>query len=238
MKKFNFSFDEIIANFRSKDSWHNFVRNKEAEFIFSKILKLKINRCLEIGAGKGIQSKKIAKHCNKLISTEKFVDDSYTNFHDPSYNHLDNVEYLICDAEDLSQFEPNSFDLIFSSNVLEHIENIDNCLSECSRVLKNKGLMVHSMPNKFWKVFSFFLYFPKRRFPVIHGVSDSHIQEFFNFGMKKWISVFAANNFEVKRVSGLPFYSGHGNSYLPIVVAGNYFRISSTFLYISMKKDV
>lgn len=43
-------------------------------------------------------------------------------------------------------FADDSFDVIFSSNVLEHIPPIDAAIREMKRVLKPGGIMIHTMP--------------------------------------------------------------------------------------------
>jgi len=49
------------------------------------------------------------------------------------------------DVENLS-FSDNSLDLIISNDVFEHIPNIETALAECSRVLKNDGMMLATIP--------------------------------------------------------------------------------------------
>ena len=41
---------------------------------------------------------------------------------------------------------------MFSSNVLEHIEQIDDSIVEMKRVLALNGIMIHSMPSTTWKM--------------------------------------------------------------------------------------
>ena len=48
-------------------------------------------------------------------------------------------------------FPDNHFDFIFSSNVLEHIKNIDDLFVEFSRVLKKDGASLHIMPSGAWR---------------------------------------------------------------------------------------
>jgi len=57
---------------------------------------------------------------------------------------------VIADAADLP-FEDDTFDLIFSSNVLEHVEQLDVAFAEMKRVLAPGGIMIHSMPTGTWK---------------------------------------------------------------------------------------
>ncbi len=45
-------------------------------------------------------------------------------------------------------FSDREVDLITSRAVLEHLDNVPHALSECERVLKPGGLMVHLFPNK------------------------------------------------------------------------------------------
>ena len=54
---------------------------------------------------------------------------------------------------------PNKyFGLIYSSNVLEHINDLDDCLEELHRTLKDDGIMIHSMPSISWKLIQLFFY--------------------------------------------------------------------------------
>ena len=60
----------------------------------------------------------------------------------------------------LSDFEDNSFDLIFSSNLLEHLPNPDKCIKECKRLIKPNGFIIHTVPNNTWKIFHLIFYYP------------------------------------------------------------------------------
>jgi SAM-dependent methyltransferase len=57
---------------------------------------------------------------------------------------------VIADAADLP-FEDDYFDLVFSSNVLEHVEQLGVAFAEMKRVLAPGGNMIHSMPTWTWK---------------------------------------------------------------------------------------
>jgi ubiquinone/menaquinone biosynthesis C-methylase UbiE len=48
-------------------------------------------------------------------------------------------------AENLP-FEEQKFDVVFSSHVLEHVDNEIRCLQEMKRVLKNDGILIIGMP--------------------------------------------------------------------------------------------
>lgn len=69
----------------------------------------------------------------------------------PSYRH--DFNYVRADAS-LLPFERESFDIITAFSLIEHIkiERRYNFLTEISRVLKNDGLLVLQLPNRFFPV--------------------------------------------------------------------------------------
>jgi SAM-dependent methyltransferase len=48
-------------------------------------------------------------------------------------------------------FSDGHFDVVFSSNVLEHVDALDELLAETRRVLKPDGVAVHLMPSSAWR---------------------------------------------------------------------------------------
>ena len=48
-------------------------------------------------------------------------------------------------------FPGESLDAVFSSNVLEHVEDVEALLGEAARVLKADGVMVHVLPSATWR---------------------------------------------------------------------------------------
>lgn len=115
------------------------IRKAELEMVIKYLPKNA--QILEIGGGTGIQAKELTKKGFKIIS----IDVPESNY------KLEKVfpvkEY---DGKNLP-FPDNHFDFIFSSNVLEHIKNIDGLFVEFSRVLKKKGACLHIMPSGTWR---------------------------------------------------------------------------------------
>lgn len=235
MKKFMFTQQEIDAHKSDRKEWHNFVRRREAEIAFSMFSEVRFHLALELGAGDGGQSATISKYCDKLVCTEKDERSHAWLGQTILQREMRNVEYKLSDAQDLSQFADSAFDLVFSSNMLEHIPDVDRCLTECRRVLRDDGLMLHTMPSRCWKVFSSGLNMVRLRRPGIHGVSASHWEELRAFGLSAWKRRIENNALKVVEVVGLPFYVGHGNSFIPIIKAGNSASISASYLYVIKK---
>jgi SAM-dependent methyltransferase len=236
MRKFMFTADEIDQHTSTRKEWHTFVRRREAEIAFRLFPQARFPRALELGAGDGGQSLTIANYCDKLICTDMDGQSHAWLGQTLLERKRDNVEYALCDAQDLSRFQDESFDLIFSSNMLEHIPDVDRCLRECRRVLKDNGLMLHAMPSRWWKVFNTGLGMRKLKPPGIHGVSSSHLQEYYVFGKNVWRKRIESHGLRVSEVIGLPFYFGHGNSYIPIIKAGNALKLSASYLYVVRKQ--
>src|SRR5581483_5626823 len=51
-------------------------------------------------------------------------------------------------------FPDASFDVVFSSNVLEHIRDLPGILAEMRRVCKPGGLFIHLMPTPAWRIWT------------------------------------------------------------------------------------
>jgi len=78
----------------------------------------------------------LKKHCGNVESSEYF----------PAAKPGELVRGIRNeDAQQLS-FDDCSFDLVTSNQVFEHVPNIDKCLTECNRVLKQGGILLFTVP--------------------------------------------------------------------------------------------
>jgi ubiquinone/menaquinone biosynthesis C-methylase UbiE len=236
MKKFMFTADEIDRHTSDIKKWHHFVRSREAEIAFSLFPATRFHRAIELGAGDGGQSATISTYCDQLICTERDEDSHEWLSQSILKRKMENVTYELCDAQDLSRFKDNSFDLVFSSNMLEHIPDVNRCLLECQRVLKNDGVMLHTMPSRWWKLSNAGIVLLQFKHPSIHGVSKTQWDELYRFGAKVWKKRIESIGLRVTEIIGLPFYSGHGNTAIPFIKAGNALRIPATCLYVIRKE--
>jgi SAM-dependent methyltransferase len=222
MKKHAFSAAEISGHLVSYEEWHRFVRRREFEMVMQGLPSGHIfDNALELGAGDGGQSETIAPFCRRLTCTE--LDTLGTNMIGAfEARNIPNVAYTLCDARDLSIFAEGSFDFVFSSNMLEHVDGVDRCLRECRRVLMPDGLMVHTMPSRHWKFWNTVVSVAIHRAPAqIHALSANHLEEWKDFGVGTWRRKFRAAGLEVTKMLGLPFYFGHGPRPQSLITLGN-----------------
>jgi SAM-dependent methyltransferase len=87
------------------------------------------------------------------------------------------VEYRRLDAHDLDEeFTEGSYDLVFSSNMLEHIDDPQVVLAGVRHVLRDGGLSIHVMPSPFWKLAHLCLYPAARLRGIVRRVRASGVR--------------------------------------------------------------
>lgn len=142
-----------------KQDWSEYQRKykkKELDIIFSRCPEQLFQTGLELGAGDGFQATLLTRYSSKLISTE-------LNPAILKNKNTDLIEYRICDAEKVIEvFDKKQFDLIFSSNLLEHLSNPHQTLGGVHELLKDEGITIHIIPNPFWKFCHLLFYIPNR----------------------------------------------------------------------------
>lgn len=98
-------------------------------------------RVLELGAGDGWQASRLSEQGFAMTA----IDVSGPTNSRPQYFPV--TEY---DGTTLP-FSDNSFDAIYSSNVMEHVVEFDQVQSELARVLTPDGIAVHCVPSASWR---------------------------------------------------------------------------------------
>jgi len=119
--------------------WIDWTREQELKALkewFDPIIAGGSVRLLEIGGGNGFLASHLARLGFEVVSI------------DPKPRQPSHYQVQPGDSTHLA-FDDNSFDIIFSSNVLEHITDLTTALGEMKRVLKPSGVMIHSMPTPF-----------------------------------------------------------------------------------------
>jgi SAM-dependent methyltransferase len=116
---------------------------------------------LEIGAGTGWQSKALgeAGYRVEAIDLPATYDIS---------NHALRREWPIRDYDGAHiPFPEGSFDIVYSSNVLEHVEDLSTLTAEMERVLRPGGIALHVLPNANWRMLSLMVYYPAQAIDLI-----------------------------------------------------------------------
>jgi ubiquinone/menaquinone biosynthesis C-methylase UbiE len=142
-------YDPMIAY---ELSYLETLRLSELERVLTEIKseKPKGGIILEIGAGTGWQAKKITENGYHVKAID--IADSAYSIHRiwPIINYDGNYIPFPC----------NYFDVVFSSNVLEHIPHVVEFQNEIKRVLKPDGIVVHVLPSASWRFWTNVAHYP------------------------------------------------------------------------------
>ena len=108
------------------------------------------SKILDLGAGNGLSSKMLNEYGYDVIGT----DISYFFLSDSAKFQNENLNYCVCDVLDLP-FINESFDVVCSNELIEHVTDAQKSLLEMIRVLKKGGILVIMGPNlcsPFWSL--------------------------------------------------------------------------------------
>jgi 2-polyprenyl-3-methyl-5-hydroxy-6-metoxy-1,4-benzoquinol methylase len=146
---------------------------------------------LDFGCGSGYGTALIAEHCFAVVGidiSEEAICYAKEHYSVPrlSFSHIAKIE----DAS--LPFAVESFDVVLSFQVIEHIQAVDLYLSEIRRVLKPGGLVIFSTPDRASRLFSF-----QKPWNVWH------INEYSALQLQTLLKTFF-NNVEVLQMGGKP----------------------------------
>lgn len=132
-----------------KADWLSYLRElrrREIALLFRDCLPATFAQALELGAGDGFQSVVLASYTGRLIATD-YRPTILSAAPAPG------VTYQVCDAERVGDvFDHRQFDLIFSSNMMEHLPDPQRALAGMHSVLRDDGVAIHIIPSPFWKL--------------------------------------------------------------------------------------
>lgn len=103
---------------------------------------------LDLGCGNGYQTIKAAQKCKKIIGLDKNTQNLNIAKKMSKDKKINNIQFKELDLEKKLIFKNNYFDKVLILDILEHLNNRGQFLSEIKRVLKPGGIGFLSLPNK------------------------------------------------------------------------------------------
>ena len=98
-------------------------------------------RVLELGAGDGWQAAELCRQGFEVEAVDVSPPRKGTPLHFPVKRYDGRI----------LPFSDNCFDAVFSSNVLEHVADLESIQRELLRVLRPGGIAVHCVPSSTWR---------------------------------------------------------------------------------------
>jgi 2-polyprenyl-3-methyl-5-hydroxy-6-metoxy-1,4-benzoquinol methylase len=138
-----FFYDTIADRF---DELHNtYDLSRRLSIVFEELLPFDIRglKGLDLGCGSGWFSKKALERGIQLTSLDISQNLARITQKRTSSNAV------VADAVSLP-FSENSFDIIISSEMIEHLGDVEHGIREISRVLSPGGILVLTTPNRHW----------------------------------------------------------------------------------------
>ncbi|MGH7492699.1 MAG: class I SAM-dependent methyltransferase [bacterium] len=105
---------------------------------------------LEIGAGMGWQAKALAERGYSVTAIDL-----------PGSSEAKQRKYAVIEYDGSHiPFPDDHFEVVFSSNVLEHIPHLEAFQAEIARVLEPGGKAIHIVPSGCWRFWTTLAYYP------------------------------------------------------------------------------
>jgi SAM-dependent methyltransferase len=139
------------------------MRTREIEIAFGRCPDKIFTAGLELGAGDGFQSGLLERYVSRLTCTDYTLESI-------ARRDSDAVSYRVCDAEEVDAvFGADRFDLVFSSNLMEHLPDPGRALRAIRTVMADDAVTIHVIPGPFWKVGNILLHVPNQ---VVERLQD------------------------------------------------------------------
>ena len=140
LKIYNWGFlpkDKVDANQK---------KIREVEWDAVKLYIPEKSRFLDVGCGAGYSMKKAGEDLHCVCSG---IDPMPGGHGVGRYVALDPTLNIIQGVSEQIPFDDKTFDVVYSSHVLEHVNDEQKSLQEMKRVLKDDGVLIIGMPTAF-----------------------------------------------------------------------------------------
>lgn len=154
---------------KDETSWWEKVRKSELDTALEIFPSQNNLHILEIGGRDGYQANIISKKGHSVTSID--INPIYPQFHTVQKGTINQLD-----------FKENSFDIIYSSNMLQELQDIEEAFNEIKRVLKEDGLIIHIVPTTWWSLITNFWHYCK--IPK-YLIKSNKFKRIFNSNLKK-----------------------------------------------------
>ena len=108
----------------------------------TNLVQGKNKKILDYGCGWGYISKYLSTQAHNVTGID--INQNEIDICKLVWGNRDNLSFQ---KKQINEFKDNSFDIVISSQVVEHVHNVGNYLNEINRVLCDGGELIISLPN-------------------------------------------------------------------------------------------
>ena len=145
------------------------------------------SRILDAGCGIGLNSFLLGRKGFTVVGVDSDKEKIYSAKHMLANFHKLSVQFKLGNLLDLKS-ENKNFDCVVCFEVLEHIENDKKALEEISKVLKQNGILILSVPGKGFISF-------------INQQSKHHVRE--GYSLSEIRALLGRSNLSIKKAIGI-----------------------------------
>ena len=149
--------DDALGHFsREVEQFHGYYQDRpeflERLEIWHELLDRHFVRgglSIDMGCGTGVFSFYLAEKEGRVIGIDGSPEMVEFCNAQRAERRLENVRFIVGMLPDLDETGLTSADLIIASSVVEYVDDLDPTLGLFARLLKTRGTLILSMPNKF-----------------------------------------------------------------------------------------
>jgi ubiquinone/menaquinone biosynthesis C-methylase UbiE len=152
---------------------------------------------LDVGCASGVYTFELAKMGFRMTGLDLSPECIHTATHQAGQMGLSNIDFVVGDAEALSQFENNTFDGAISFSALRYVPNPDKAIQAIYRVLAPGGRAVVDFPNKrspWFKILK----------PLLTGETHIHDHQYTTRQVKRMLKTAGFQDVHLRRILYTP----------------------------------
>ncbi|KKQ49407.1 MAG: hypothetical protein US75_C0002G0015 [Candidatus Woesebacteria bacterium GW2011_GWC1_38_13] len=123
-------------NYKARDVFYRYIIDSVNRYFYRNLKNI-----LDVGCGDGTLSVMLREETH----AEVFGCD--ISIRELKLAKTKGIKTKHCDLNKHFPYQTNTFDMVFSNQVIEHIIDPDHFLSECRRILKRNGRLIITTPN-------------------------------------------------------------------------------------------
>lgn len=143
----------ILKEMSGTDKSKQFAKIKSNRMlnIIKKYCKIENATLIDAGCGYGHNSFEFSKYVKKVIAIDTNPKAIATCNKQKKKTGNGNLKFITVNAETIP-LQTETADIVISQQVLEHVQNQKKYMREIYRILKKKGVLYLSVPNKFYPI--------------------------------------------------------------------------------------